>query len=430
MKKIILLTALIITMVMVTTVQAEVKAGSISFTPFVGGYFFEKNQNFKDSVIGGLRAGYNFTEHIGMEGFVSYLRTEIQDIPGEPGHNVYSGGIEGLYHFLPEGRFVPFVAVGVGGIHYGYPEAYRLNKFAFDYGAGAKLFLTDNIALRADVRHVLPMNDRYNDLLCTLGINFSFGGHKKQIVEVDVEEPPAPAEELLDADKDGIPDNLDKCPGTPAGVAVDKNGCPPDSGKEVVPLDSDRDGVPDNLDKCPGTPASLVVDKDGCLPDSDKDGVPDYLDKCPGTPAGWVVDKNGCPPPPAPAVEKKQNEQEKVFMALNVEFDTNKTVINKKYHKEIKKVAHYMKVHPDTIAVMVGHTDSVEKSGNQIKSKKFAIARANSIRLYMIKTFGIDKSRITAVGYGLRKPIAGNDTKKGRQKNRRVQVFIETVDKK
>ena len=117
-------------------------------------------------------------------------------------------------------------------------------------------------------------------------------------------------------------------------------------------------------------------------------------------------------------------------MALNVEFGTNKTVINKKYHKEIKKVAHYMKVHPDTIAVMVGHTDSVEKSGNQIKSKKFAIARANSIRLYMIKKFGIEKSRITAVGYGLRKPIAGNDTKKGRQKNRRVQVFIETVDKK
>jgi outer membrane protein OmpA-like peptidoglycan-associated protein len=90
----------------------------------------------------------------------------------------------------------------------------------------------------------------------------------------------------LDSDGDGVPDYLDKCPGTPAGVAVDKDGCP---------LDSDKDGVTDNLDKCPGTPAGVAVDKDGCPLDSDGDGVPDYLDKCPGTPAGVKVDKDGCP---------------------------------------------------------------------------------------------------------------------------------------
>ena len=39
--------------------------------------------------------------------------------------------------------------------------------------------------------------------------------------------------------------------------------------KYVIP-DSDNDGVPDNLDKCPGTPAGVAVDKDGCPLDSDK----------------------------------------------------------------------------------------------------------------------------------------------------------------
>jgi OOP family OmpA-OmpF porin len=91
----------------------------------------------------------------------------------------------------------------------------------------------------------------------------------------------------LDTDKDGVPDYLDKCPGTPAGVKVDQNGCP---------LDSDGDGVPDYLDKCPGTPAGVKVDKDGCPLDSDGDSVPDYLDKCPGTPAGIKVDQDGCAP--------------------------------------------------------------------------------------------------------------------------------------
>ena len=91
----------------------------------------------------------------------------------------------------------------------------------------------------------------------------------------------------LDADKDGVPDNLDKCPGTPVGVKVDKDGCP---------LDADKDGVPDNLDKCPDTPIGVKVDKDGCPLDTDKDGVPDNLDKCPGTPIGVLVDQYGCAP--------------------------------------------------------------------------------------------------------------------------------------
>ena len=68
------------------------------------------------------------------------------------------------------------------------------------------------------------------------------------------------------------------------------------AGEEVPPpLDSDGDGVPDHLDKCPGTPMGVKVDARGCPLDSDGDGVPDYLDKCPGTPKGVKVDARGCP---------------------------------------------------------------------------------------------------------------------------------------
>ena len=91
----------------------------------------------------------------------------------------------------------------------------------------------------------------HNNLLATVGLTFAFGGEKP------APPPPPPAPVVLDSDNDGVPDNLDKCPGTPAGVAVDKDGCP---------LDSDNDGVPDYLDKCPGTPAGVKVDKDGCPP--------------------------------------------------------------------------------------------------------------------------------------------------------------------
>lgn len=53
------------------------------------------------------------------------------------------------------------------------------DKFTVDYGAGLKYSLIDHIALRADVRHVLPLNERYNDPLYSFGITFSFGGAAK-----------------------------------------------------------------------------------------------------------------------------------------------------------------------------------------------------------------------------------------------------------
>ncbi len=71
-------------------------------------------------------------------------------------------------------------------------------------------------------------------------------------------QPPPPP--VLDTDLDGVPDNLDKCPGTPTGTTVDASGC------AVQPpvLDTDLDGVPDNLDQCPGTPTGTTVDASGC----------------------------------------------------------------------------------------------------------------------------------------------------------------------
>ena len=435
MKKIGMLTVVILLMAFVTATQAEVKAGSFSFTPFAGYYVFEGNQDLKNSPIFGLRAGYNFTKNLGLEGYFSYLQTEIQDeSQWKPWQDVYSYGIEGLYHFMPDGRIVPFIAIGLGGIHYSegfnytynsyygaepYGDRFESNKYSVDYGAGVKFFLTDNIALRADVRHVLPINSKWNnpdnvhnDFLATFGINFAFGGKKKEVVEARVEEPAAPVvvpvapvEVVLDSDKDGVPDNLDKCPDTPAGVAVDKDGCP---------LDSDNDGVPDYLDKCPNTPSGVAVDKAGCPLDSDKDGVPDYLDKCPGTPAGAVVDENGC-------------VHEKVSMTLNVEFDTAKAVIKKKYHNGIKKVADFIKSYPGTNVVIEGHTDNVDIHKEPERNIRLSLARAGSVRKYLIEKFGIDASRITSVGYGPDKPIASNDTEKGRKKNRRVEAVIDAI---
>jgi outer membrane protein OmpA-like peptidoglycan-associated protein len=131
---------------------------------------------------------------------------------------------------------------------------------------------------------------------------------------------------------------------------------------------------------------------------------------------------------PAPVAEKPPLE--KITITLNVKFDTAKAVVKKKYHNDIKKVADFMKAYPGTKAVIEGYTDNVDKFNNPENNIKLSQARADSVRQYLIDNFGIDASLITAVGYGPNKPIASNDTNKGRQKNRRVQAVIETVQTK
>ncbi|MDQ1329849.1 MAG: OmpA family protein [Thermodesulfobacteriota bacterium] len=201
--------------------------------------------------------------------------------------------------------------------------------------------------------------------------------------------------------------------------------CPPKAPVMAVPApapappaDTDGDGVIDTLDKCPGTPSGVAVDNDGCPLDSDKDGVYDYLDKCPGTPIGTKVDKDGCPiviaPAPKPAPVKICTPT-----VLDINFDTNKAEIKPEFHNELKKVGDFLNEFPKAKGTIDGHTDNIgSKKYNDGLSKR----RAESVSNYIIKNFGIDAGRIGARGYGFSKPIADNKTKAGRSKNRRIEA--------
>jgi len=116
-------------------------------------------------------------------------------------------------------------------------------------------------------------------------------------------------------------------------------------------------------------------------------------------------------------------DAEKMIVSLNVRFDTGSAVVKDKYNKDIKTVATLMKADSNVKVVIEGYTDNV---GNDAYNQKLSEKRAKNVRQYLIGKFGIDGSRLTAVGYGKAKPIASNDTEEGRLKNRRVQAVFET----
>lgn len=198
MKKNVVLLVVMLMLLAFSTSYAQVTPGSVTISPTIGGYMFEGNEDMDNSLSVGLRAGYNFTKYFGIEGYAHYVPTDIENSSTNVDYLGY--GLEGLYHFMPDSKFVPFFAIGVGGVHYSKAtedttEGKR-DKITADYGVGVKYFVTENVALRADVRHVIPFDGVNNDLLYTVGLSFSFGGAKK-VVEAKPE--PAPVEEVKPA---------------------------------------------------------------------------------------------------------------------------------------------------------------------------------------------------------------------------------------
>lgn len=194
-----------------------------------------------------------------------------------------------------------------------------------------------------------------------------------------------------DSDRDGVPDDVDRCPGTPQGVRVDQDGCP---------LDSDGDGVYDYQDECPGTPAGVRVDRRGCPLDSDGDGVTDDRDQCPGTPSGANVDNRGC------------------WVLENLTFDTDSAEIKEQFEEVLNEAARVLKLNPDLKIRIDGHTDS---SGSETYNQALSERRAQSVRDALVMRGGSD-SRLTYAGFGESQPAVPNTSPENMRRNRRVEL--------
>lgn len=101
-----------------------------------------------------------------------------------------------------------------------------------------------------------------------------------------------------------------------------------------------------------------------------------------------------------------------------LEFDSGKATIKEGSKGEILRIIDTLNKYPKKRFEIQGHTDSQGKvKSNQELSQK----RAEAVRNALIKA-NINPDRLIAKGYGSTIPIASNDTKEGRQKNRRVEL--------
>ena len=106
------------------------------------------------------------------------------------------------------------------------------------------------------------------------------------------------------------------------------------------------------------------------------------------------------------------------YVALNVNFDTNKSIINDKDKPTLNEVVTLLKNDPTLKLSVDGYTDNV---GNAAANKTLSQQRSESIVKYLTSN-GVAANRLVAKGFGSESPVADNRSEEGKAKNRRVEL--------
>ncbi|MEX1365070.1 MAG: OmpA family protein, partial [Nannocystaceae bacterium] len=179
--------------------------------------------------------------------------------------------------------------------------------------------------------------------------------------------------------------------------------------------DTDGDGILDPDDQCVDVPG--VEAYQGCpIPDTDGDGILDPDDQCVDVPENdnGYQDDDGCPD----EIPKKV----KIFTGVieGIFFDTGKATIKPKSIPKLDKALALLKEYPDIRIEVSGHTDD---RGDDALNLRLSLKRADAVKTYFTDR-GIDPSRIETRGAGEDEPIASNNKKQGRAKNRRIEFKL------
>jgi OOP family OmpA-OmpF porin len=100
-------------------------------------------------------------------------------------------------------------------------------------------------------------------------------------------------------------------------------------------------------------------------------------------------------------------------------FDTDKTDLKPESQSTLEEVANLLKADPSLKLEVAGHTDN---TGTAAHNMQLSAGRAAAVVNALVTSYGVDRARLQAKGYGDSKPVAPNDIEPNRARNRRVEL--------
>ena len=117
-----------------------------------------------------------------------------------------------------------------------------------------------------------------------------------------------------------------------------------------------------------------------------------------------------------------QEQLNNVLSKSKIHFAHNSSNIEKSSYKQLDQISTILKEKCSTNLIIInGYSDN---RGDVKYNQQLSQERAKKVRLYLISK-GIDKKSIKAFGHGVENPIASNETKQGREQNRRIEFSIK-----
>jgi OmpA-OmpF porin, OOP family len=392
--------------------RGEIRSGSYSVSPFIGGFLFEGNQDLTHSPISGVRFGYDFTKNWGVEALFDYVPTRYKVTDSNT--NVFNLRIEGLYHLLPERKWVPFLAVGAGGMSIDSRDnTLEKNRVVLDYGAGIKYSLTERIDLRADVRHLLAFGSTYNNLEYTLGMVFYFGGAKAAAAGLIQERRQAPSTPVA-PETSQRPGPIDL---RATGVSESQIALAWNIPAGAVRYRIYRDGSPlATTGRISEYDAGLKADTRYCYRVSALDGQDAEFSQSNEACATTLA---------AEAVEQKASVAASLsgeYRLEDIHFDFDRFDLKPEAQIMLKRHAAWLIENSDMILLIIveGHCD---ERGTAEYNLALGQRRANATARYLIDS-GVDAKRITEISYGFERPVDPRHTEEAWGKNRRVHLIV------
>ncbi len=241
MKKILLATALCASLSFAQTSEYKYE-----ITPMLGGAFTEGNMDLDRNYSNfGLSLGFNQeADSLFDQIELGVLRT-ITDVDYD--NNAGDTGITRVFtNFVKDYSLTDsaslYALIGAGVEIFDTEKLGNENGLFGNYGVGIKYKITDDVALKFDLRHLIETDHGDNSLLYTVGVAIPFGEKSTSSVkqtqnttnstETKEEETVTAKQTIssnenvnLDTDADGVIDSKDKCPNTTKGTVVDANGC-------------------------------------------------------------------------------------------------------------------------------------------------------------------------------------------------------------
>ena len=108
------------------------------------------------------------------------------------------------------------------------------------------------------------------------------------------------------------------------------------------------------------------------------------------------------------------------FILDEISFAAGNKTLKSSSQEQLKNIAKILKAYPNTEIVINGYTDNLGVKAHNLRLSR---ERASYV-LQELARIGVDKSRMTAKGFGDDHPVASNNSVEGRMRNRRISIYV------